>query len=481
MTKKISENNILIITIILFGVFCIFDYVSAIDIINIGKNAVLTVIAVGASLFTFIAGIIIMIVIWAITHIAEYNNFINEPPIIGAWIIVRDLCNMFFILILLLIAFSTILRFEGYSIKKLLPKLVMMAVLINFSRMICGIIIDAGQIVMLTFISAIGNSGGNYIEHLGVQNYLNQTFTNDWSRDIDFFSVAGGMVLGAVFLVIAITVFIILLAMLAMRVVMLWIYIVLSPIAFLLSAFPGGQKYARQWWGDFAKQVVIGPLLAFFIWLSLVSANQVGNLGDIANTSCFGPQDIVCPANFINFVVAIGTLIAGMSVASSMGGVVGSTVQKLKAKDSIANLHRTGLKALGNYGIDKTHEKSGIDLNVGRVWKGIQTKRAEKQSERYSSGQQKAAEVMATRGRAWGALAMTGTPATAWEQITSKKGLRQRFTGGKRMAKKKDEFQDILDNKKFESDFVGANAEKRVEMRDNLLKEYPSIQNEIKA
>ena len=37
------------------------------------------------------------------------------------------------LLILLVIAISTILRYESYNIKKLLPKLLLMAILVNFS------------------------------------------------------------------------------------------------------------------------------------------------------------------------------------------------------------------------------------------------------------------------------------------------------------------------------------------------------------
>ena len=61
---------------------------------------------------------------------------------------------MFFVVVLLIIALATILNQEKYSYKTWLPKLILMAVLINFSKMICGLIIDVAQVVMMTFVNA---------------------------------------------------------------------------------------------------------------------------------------------------------------------------------------------------------------------------------------------------------------------------------------------------------------------------------------
>jgi len=48
------------------------------------------------------------------------------------------------------------------------------------------------------------------------------------------------------------------------------------------------------------------------------------------------------------------------------------------------------------------------------------------------SGMERSKQVMDTHGRVWGALAMTGNAGDAWEQITTWKGLKQRFFQGTR-------------------------------------------------
>ena len=131
------------------------------------QRAVLLIIGGFLQFIVLAVGQIMVLIVSVIISVSSYNGFINEPSIVMAWAIVRDFCNMFFILILLVIAFATILRIESYNMKKWLPKLLIMAVLINFSRTIAGLIIDFSQVFMMTFVSAIGTTGGAIINAIG--------------------------------------------------------------------------------------------------------------------------------------------------------------------------------------------------------------------------------------------------------------------------------------------------------------------------
>ncbi|MDP1709797.1 MAG: hypothetical protein Q8L21_02835, partial [Candidatus Komeilibacteria bacterium] len=86
-------------------------------------------------------------------EVAGYNNYLDSTAVNIGWVMVRDISNMFFVVILLLIAFGTILGIEQYEWKKLLIKFVFAAILVNFSRVIAALIIDAAQVVMITFLN----------------------------------------------------------------------------------------------------------------------------------------------------------------------------------------------------------------------------------------------------------------------------------------------------------------------------------------
>ena len=289
------------------------------------------------------------ILIW----VCGYNDFIKSAAVTNGWVIVRDLCNMFFILILLVVAFATILRIESYQWKKILPKLLIMAVLINFSKTICGLIIDFAQVIMLTFVNGFATAGeANLTTMLGIDKILK---INPTTNNVTGLTIFGSYMLALIYVVIALIVTIVIIAVLVMRMVMLWVYIVLSPLAFLAAAFPAGQKYSTQWWSEFSKQVIVGPVLAFFIWLSFISATtgldikpETGATVSAAITEA-GSRD-----NMIKFIVSIGMLIGGLIVTQQMGGaaasLAGGALNKIKSAGALVG---GAPIALGKFGLFK--------------------------------------------------------------------------------------------------------------------------------
>ena len=68
---------------------------------------------------------------------------------------------MILVLILIYIALATILRLAGYETKKLLVTFVIVALLVNFAPVICGLVVDASNIVMNYFVKDL--SGGQQL------------------------------------------------------------------------------------------------------------------------------------------------------------------------------------------------------------------------------------------------------------------------------------------------------------------------------
>jgi len=282
-----------------------------------------------ASLFGKLMTQVMGIVNWLFT----WQDFETKGVTMG-WVIVRDLCNMFFILVLLMIAFATILRLENYSMKKYLPKLLIMAVLINFSKTICLLLIDVSQIVMLTFGNAFAGASGNFVEMLHIKDMLtisdNAKFGDmTW----DMFYAAG---LALIFMLIAFFVMVMMMGILIMRVIMFWILIVLAPLAFLSTAVPGGGKYWSQWWGEFTKYLIVGPLLAFFTWLSLTVASEAMNFGQLDISNQKGAtafiNKISSAGTVESFILAIGLLIGTMKITMSLGAMGASFGANLASK-----------------------------------------------------------------------------------------------------------------------------------------------------
>jgi hypothetical protein len=419
LNKKQFKKYVLPVSFFVVVFFIVLSNVAQADAVKTLKDAltfaaaspVLLALGAIAGLMTTVVGSLDTLVISAITHIVEYNDFITEPTIVQAWVIVRDLCNMFFVVILLIIAFASILRYENYSIQKTLPKLLIMAVLINFSRMICGLFIDISQVVMLTFVNSWGNNGSGFITMSGMAKFFtSSTFDGFGGDGWSLNNVIAAYIIGIGFLLVIGVALVATLGVFLMRMILLWVYVIFSPAAFLLSAFPAGRTYAGKWVSGFTQQLVAGPILAFFLWLAMIIAQAqiFGSVttGDSSQAICASVTDITCIRNFLPFIISIGVMMAGLMAAQSAGGMAGGAASwgmskirqgkayGLKKANIIARdtgTRYTGYAAKGAGGIlgigaakDSTRYKMGQFLG-GAGSNVIQKQRDAKTTKRYNA------------------------------------------------------------------------------------------------
>jgi len=72
----------------------------------------------------------------------------QDSSIYKAWSAFRNIANIGFVIMLLVVVFSQVtnIGISNYNIKKILPKLIITAILVNFSYLIMGVLIDLSQI-----------------------------------------------------------------------------------------------------------------------------------------------------------------------------------------------------------------------------------------------------------------------------------------------------------------------------------------------
>lgn len=320
-----------------------------------------------ARLMSYIAiGVVKLIVLLidvVLIPIMRYNEFSTSPIVAQGWVVVRDLVNMFFVVVLLLIAFQTILGLGRADWKTQVPRLLIMAVVINFSRTIAGVLIDFGQVVMITFVNAIQNvAGGNFIQLFGLDELFKFSETavasgvaNGSGMQTFDFLIAAFLTLILTFVILASMV--ILSGLLAFRIVILWCLIIMAPLTFFLGGAkgvigPAGGHYA-DWWKRFTGAVTLGPILTFFIWLALAAASA----GNLAETQGFDTTNVnegetettglITAAfeaeNMTSLIIAVALLFAGIEVSQSSASAIGSQAGKIASGGiaSIPGLART--------------------------------------------------------------------------------------------------------------------------------------------
>ena len=244
------------------------------------------------------------------------------------WTTIRDACNTFFILFLLLIAFSTILRIQTYNAKSLLPKFIISLFLINFSATIAMMVIDFGQVFMFEIKTWMGAGGfseaGSPLTTIVDRFNLKYNFKSPTEKYLleDVvgigFAVAYSVVLGLLYVMLAL--------FLLVRIIVFVILVIISPFAFFSIILPGMRTYTSQWWSSLVSHAIFGPVFLFFIFLSGKMAQSMHGFTSTVNK----PKDIdslsFIIAELIPHVVALGMLFAAIPVTQKLGAAGSSKI-----------------------------------------------------------------------------------------------------------------------------------------------------------
>lgn len=315
-------------------------------------------------LVLFMAQIVGKLLTWLtdiLVKLFAINNFNNIEGVIIGWTIIRDLCNMFFILGFIIIAFATILRVESYSLKSTLPKLIIAAIVINFSRTICGLLIDFSQVITLTFANGIGYPGF-FMDSLGINKIL--TIKNDLNFELESWAILQALFLALILLIIALFVIVMFVVVLLGRIIMFWILTILSPLAFFAYALPGTKQLFSKWWGEFSKYLIVGPVIAFFTWLSIKISSSIGsgkgdNILNIISDDETAREVLVflnyiaSYDNIMKYMISIGLLVGTLKITSSLsviGGNVGMDLAN-RSKSFVGNMAKRGALGVGKFGL----------------------------------------------------------------------------------------------------------------------------------
>jgi hypothetical protein len=239
----------------------------------LGITVVLALAALLTGLFAWFAGVILKWVLSPSFISWSYTNPENNPLIRAGLNITLSFANMILVIFLVVIALSIALGIKEYGSKKTFAKLLIVALLINFAPVVAGVIVDAANIVMNFFIKGVtggerlGNNFKAWAESWG-SSLLSKTFT--FTGQIDRLAEIGMLI----FLSLVLTIILFAFAFLfAARYVVIWLLVILAPLAFACSILPGTQRIWKLWWSQFFKWVFSGVSAIFFLYLADQFAN----------------------------------------------------------------------------------------------------------------------------------------------------------------------------------------------------------------
>lgn|GEM_PF-3564779 len=259
------------------------------------------------------------------------------------WKSTRDMANMLIVLGFVIVGIATALRIQEYGAKKFLLNLIISALLINFSGLFCGIIIDASTLAMKglsgtsqsmsrdmnSFAGSSDSSGSSGSSGAGavstsLYGKIKSIEKNVLCQSAKEGSLGAYTAASAEFLVLyaflAIAFFFLAILMLA-RFGILGILYAISPLAFVFWAFPfpKAKDLWNKWWQNFIKWAFVGVSMSFFLSLAgktMEHFPDLTSLNDVGATS----------AIFTHMAVVLGVLGVGIYMSLKSSGVASAVI-----------------------------------------------------------------------------------------------------------------------------------------------------------
>lgn len=269
--------------------------------------------------------------------------------ILTVWVFVRNVVNILFILALIALGLATLLRVDNdhLNYKHLIPNLVMMAILVNFSLVIAQLILGVADTVQAQFLpnnaDVINNLARELLLQPVINNFSGVLSPGTWTEIISsLIYLLFGMGAFIAFGLIA--------AFLVLRIVGLWLLLMLSPVAYAANVLPWTHDIAHEWWHKFLAYSFFTPILAFFLHAcAVLVVAQASFIGSVTQTTV----SLSSTANHAQFIYNIlsGTLVliclyAGLMVSQKFHIAGAHWVVEQVEHGVHAGAHRLGSAAV---------------------------------------------------------------------------------------------------------------------------------------
>ncbi len=295
--------------------------------------------------------------------------------VVTAWRVVRDISNIFFIVILIWTGLSTALGIGKISMKQVVPNLIINALIINFSLFATRLVVDVSNIVARVFYNVInvqrvvdgvpvnannlGTAGYKPLSEKIVSKFNPQKLfspklisTASYNAKEDSSATTRAVDTGspdyaAYYIMVSLLASLILFATAMLfwktaffflgRVIGIYVVMIFSPFAFLTQGnMPIFGNIQRLRWSDWLKELtqyaLLAPIFVFFLYIVYLLSNS-----DFIIVGILDPDK-----SFLNAILAtsIPLLVIyflikyGVNIAKTYSGYVGGMVQQAIAKNT---------------------------------------------------------------------------------------------------------------------------------------------------
>lgn len=330
----------------------------------------------------------------------------------SAWQTFQNIANVILVIFLLVVIFSQLtgIGIDNYGIKKILPRLIICAILVNLSYFIAQFLVDVSNIVGDGIRGLFGSVSPDVLNTTadgggGIPNNILGFTVLAGATGFILTAVANPAVLLGLLLTIISGIFatLMLWVILIVRQAGVIVAVIIAPVAFALYLLPNTSKFTKSWGNLMKGLLIVYPLAGLLIGASFfVSSLLVGGNDGAPDGNMVLPAMILrvapffaLPALFRKSVDAMGNLgtrIQGFGRTLSRGAT-----GAMRNADWYKNAQERGIER-------RTRLRAGIDQNGNEAtgWRGFLRSRSDRNRARYRSqylktqGEQGKADLLIT-------------------------------------------------------------------------------------
>lgn len=287
----------------------------------------------------------------------------QDSSIYKAWSAFRNIANIGFVIMLLVVVFSQVtnIGISNYNIKKILPKLIITAILVNFSYLIMGVLIDLSQIagngigVLIRSVAADGMDADASTRASAIISAIAGSVTGV-AGGLAGIGVATGALAGPA-IILPVVMFIVTtlisvffgFIMLTIRQAAIIMVVVLAPLMMVLYALPNTAAITKKYISTVKALLMLYPMFIFATSAgALASSIIIGTSTDILMMIVGGLLNVLpyfaIPSMTSKSLAGLGSITGAfdkmrggaLKGASMAGGAIASSEFYKNAKNNFA-------------------------------------------------------------------------------------------------------------------------------------------------
>lgn len=292
--------------------------------------------------------------------------FQQDKPAFKTWSSFRDIANVFFVIILSIIIFSQVsgVGISNYGIKKMLPKIIVFAILVNISWYVSVLMIDISNIV--------GHSLFEWLSNDGTWDYSSdsQTENNPIEQILGGAAVLGvgtaAGVTGALaagssallFLFSAALALIMMVFILLIRQAAVIVLVVISPVAFVAGILPNTEGLFKKWMKFLKNMLMIYPICSLIVGGAIFVSNLLySNESSPLLKVAYGLLPILSLFTIVAIIKSVLSIIDGLT-----GGNLRGTLDRMSGRINNGFKENSHIQQIK----DAENRRTVGDLPIGR-------------------------------------------------------------------------------------------------------------------